>query len=221
MKTATKPPDVRLQAPRKHRRSVGWALIGLLLALGGGIAAAVTVFEAGDRTSVLAVTRALPAGHILQVSDLRSIEIASGPELHTIDVRQARRIINQPLALPLAAGALLTREALGIGNYPPPGEALIAVGVKRTLFPPAVTAGSRVSVVLVTAEAKENVAQALVTAVVPGTESAQEITVQLQLPEHDATAVAAAAMTGEVSLAVLPKAGTPTVAPSPSATGGD
>ncbi|MFI6477618.1 hypothetical protein ACIBH1_06790 [Nonomuraea sp. NPDC050663] len=207
MKTATKPPEVRLQAPRRHKRSIGWALIGLLLAVGGGIAAAVTVFEAGERTSVLAVTQALPAGHLVQLADLRSIEIASGPELHTIPVRQARKVINQPLALPLAAGALLTSEALGTGTYPPAGEAVIAVGVKRTLFPPAVTSGSRVSVVLVNGEGKEDVAQALVTAVVPGTESAQEITVQLQLPEHDATAVAAAAMTGEVSLAVLPKGG--------------
>ena len=79
--------------------------------------------------------------------DLRSVSILTSSGVDTISASDSSTIIGQPLAVSLPAGALLTRSEIGAVTMPT-GQALVAVAVKAGQFPPSLTAGAHVHLIL-------------------------------------------------------------------------
>lgn len=168
-----------------------------------------------NRTPTLAVTRPVTVGHVLTSPDLRTVDVAAAPGLALVPAEDAATVLGRPMATALGPGALLTPDAVGAARLPAPGRAIVAVGVKPGQFPPNLTAGDPISVI-VTAAATQPTAtvaapmagatwRATVVGVAPaGTD--QTTVVSLDLTATDAVALAQAPA-GQLAVVLQPAGG--------------
>jgi hypothetical protein len=128
---------------RRHR----WRLLaGVLVVLASvaGFVAFNTV--AADTTPVLVVARPVPMGQPLSRADVRVVDVRLAPGVAAIPAGEVDLVMGRPAAVPLSAGALLSREQVGPAAVPRAGEVLVAVSVP--LPPPGLAAGARVRVLV-------------------------------------------------------------------------
>jgi hypothetical protein len=169
----------------------------------GGV---LTGMQLGDRENVLALARPVPVGHVLTAQDLKQISVAADSAIGAMPASAASSVVGQPIAYSLPADSLVTRSVLGAPQVPAAGEAIAAIGLKPGQFPPELTPGTRV-VVLVTPEQNtpKNEQPSSWTAVVAGIsggETEQITVVSLQLSDPDARELASAAA-GQLSLVTI------------------
>jgi hypothetical protein len=187
------------------RRQVPLVVVGVLLVLGCALVFAEVSLRAGKgRELVLVTSRPLAAGQTVSAGDLRSVAVSTGSDLQVILTGQAGSVVGRPVAVPLAAGALLTFGELGAAV--PSGD-VVAVGLKPGGYPPDLTAGDRVQVVPVTPTSTSGSGSAggTVTAVVlsvqAGSDTSGGPTVfSLQVSANSAARVARLAAAGDASL---------------------
>jgi hypothetical protein len=142
--------DIEAAAPERFRPKVrgrGWpvALIGLVLVLGGAFGAwawANSTAPDGARP-VLVTAASLPAGHVLTQADLAEVEVdAEG--LSSIEAGRAGEVLGQTLALPVAAGTVLTPSMVGPAATPEPGRATTTLALPDGSFPAELEPGQTV-----------------------------------------------------------------------------
>lgn len=133
----------------KRRRSIPHLLLGALLVIVCAAASLVMSLNSGHRDSVLALARPVPVGQELTAQDLKQVSIAADPGMSVVDASQAANVVGKTMSASLPAGALLTPEAVGGAGIPESGQAIAALSLKAGQFPPEVSPGSHVSVVLV------------------------------------------------------------------------
>ena len=202
-------PGRRLGGPGR-RRQMPLVVVGVLLVVGCALGFADASLSLASHEDVLVVAQPLAAGQVLTTSDLRAVRVSTGTGLEVVPVTAEASVVGRPVALALAAGALLTREEIGAASPASPGEDVVAVGLKPGLFPPGLAPGDRVQVVpVVTSSSSTATASGSpVDAVVLGVESAPAASgaatvFSLQVAKSDADGVAALAAAGEVSLVQL------------------
>jgi hypothetical protein len=206
-------------AHARRRRNIPLTIFGVLVVAGCALAFAVTSLHAGRGRQVLAMSRSVPAGHALTGGDLMAVRVTAPPSVHLVGSGERASVIGQPAAVRLAAGSLLTREALGAGPQPAAGEAVVGVALRPGRYPPGLAAGARVRAYAVPAESAAGSAapQGLTQAALPIGDAAvldvhddQDgggVVVELQLRADEVPAVTAAAATGTVALAMIPPQG--------------
>ena len=156
--TKTAPPDGRAAglaaaagalrlAPRRRRR---WSrltagVMTVLVCLFGFLAASSAVLGA-HATQVLAVARAVPAGAALTPADLTVVSVHPAAGVATVPGGEQAQLAGRTAAVPLTPGTLLSAAELGPPQYPPAGEAVIALPLAAGAFPPQMQAGARVAV---------------------------------------------------------------------------
>jgi hypothetical protein len=194
--------------------------VGVLLVVGCAIGFSSAWLRAGGRQQVLVVSSAISAGQVLNPSDLRVAQLSVGSGLSPVPAAEEGDVVGRAVALPLAAGTLLTETDLGPGADPPSGQAVVGLALKPGQYPPEVTAGDQVLVVTNPSSTADAAAAAATdsgtTVVVPpvpatvvGVQSASETTsdsavVEVQLAEGDgATVAAAAASDGDIALVLV------------------
>jgi len=126
------------------RRSLPWVLAGLLLVVVCALAFAVTSSRLGQRQAVLAIAHAVPAGHLVDHSDLAVVRVSVDPGLRPIAASAQATVVGRPAAVPLLPGTLLTEAALGAPSALRTGEAVVGLALKPGQFPPGLAAGARV-----------------------------------------------------------------------------
>lgn len=189
-----------------RRRRVPYLLLGVLLVVACAVGGVLTGMQLGDRENVLALARPVPVGQVLTAQDLKQVSVAADSGLDLLTASAASSVVGQPIAYSLPAGSLVTRSVLGAPQTPAAGKAIAAVGLKPGQFPPELTPGTRVAV-LVTPEqnttANERTAAwtAVVTGIASG-ETEQVTVVSLQLSDPDARELASAPA-GQLSLIVI------------------
>lgn len=146
--TNGKKPTSRLRG-MKRRRSIPHLLLGALLVIACAAASLVMSLNSGHRDSVLALARPVPVGQELTAQDLKQVSIAVDPGVSVVDAGQAASVVGKTMSASLPAGALLTPEAVSGAGIPESGQAIAALSLKAGQFPPEVSPGSHVSVVLV------------------------------------------------------------------------
>lgn len=195
-----------------RRRSVPHLTAGALLVVACAAGAVLTASRLDGREPVLELAQPVAAGQVLTVGDVRSVEIAGGGGLDLLPAASVSTVVGRPVAYALPAGSLLTRSSMGAAQVPATGEATAAVGLRAGQFPPDLTAGARV-LVLVSAGADQAGAAGTGTpevgtswtGVVVGVAAAdgdQTTVVSLRMKEADARS-AAAAPAGRLALVVL------------------
>jgi len=178
-------------------------VFGALAAVLGAVVFGVVGLRADPGVDVLAVARPVTAGAQIVEVDLRVVHIVADPALQVFRASQRAAVVGRIAAVPLAPGALLTAGQLGAVTDPPPGQSVIAVGVKTGRAPAGLARGASVLVLVVAqgggaqAASPPLQAAAVVRAVEP-TDSAGVTVVTLQLSAESAVRIASA--TGDVAL---------------------
>ena len=136
----------RLSAAPRRRSTV--AIIVAVLAVAGGALAGVVAYKAGSgRQSVLAASREIAAGHVLQPSDLRIVDVSTDGGLSLVLASDEDSVIGRPVGVPIAAGSPLTSGDLAPVPAAGPGEALVGVLCKAGQYPPSIAPGDTVEVI--------------------------------------------------------------------------
>jgi hypothetical protein len=136
-----------------RRRSTPHIVLGGLLVVACAMAFAVTALRVDPRTAVLALARAVPAGHTLTTADLTVVRIVPDTALAVIAEDQRASVVGRTVRLPMAAGMQLSESVLGPAAWPPVGQALVAVSVKPGRAPDGLTVGAHVLVLVVPTQA--------------------------------------------------------------------
>ncbi len=194
------------QVPLRTRRRA-WLLVAGLLAMVVCAGAFTLVYLGADaRVQVLAAARPLAVGQTISAGDLQVVRIVPDTGMALLPATAASQVIGRSVAVPVAAGTLLSEAQLGPVQWPAAGQAVAALPVKPGRLPAGLAAGSPVLVV--------NVAQdpllgsdppvemppipATVVAVAEGVDGTGTAVVTLLLAHADAVAVAGAA--GDLAL---------------------
>jgi hypothetical protein len=136
---------------RRGPRKVPHLVAGMLLVV---LCAGGTVWwttSSQDRTPTLAVAKPVTVGHVLTSADLRTVDVSASPGTALVPAEEAASVLGRPMATTLGPGALLTPDAVGAAQLPAVGRAIVAVGVKPGQFPPELTAGTTITVIVTAA----------------------------------------------------------------------
>lgn len=200
---------------RTAKRNAPLIALGVLLVVGSAIGFSSAWLRAGGRQQVLIVATNLSAGQILTSSELRTVQVSTGSGLSPIAASEISNVIGRPVALPLVAGSLLTQANLGPSALPPKGQAVVGLALKPGQYPPGISAGAHVLVVVSggsgssgSSAAASSAADAPIEATVTGvdqapTNSSDSLIVSVQLAEGNGSAVAAAGSSGNVALVIV------------------
>jgi len=194
--------------PAGRRRQVPLVVVGVLLVIGGALAFADASLHLGSREEVLVVAQPLATGQVLTSSDLQAVRVSTGNGLQAIPVGEEAGVVGRPVAVPLVAGALLTRSEVGATAPVASGSDVVALGLKSGQYPPDLAPGDRVQVVPVTSSssgtggsvAGSPVPATVLTVDVAAADSAGPTVFSLQVSTGNADEVAALAAAGEASL---------------------
>ena len=193
--------------PAARRRQLPLVVVGVLLVIGGALAFADASLHLGSREEVLVVSEPLAAGQVITSSDLETVRVSTGTGLQVVPAGDEASVVGSPVAVPLVAGALLTRAELGTTAPVASGSDVVAVGLKAGQYPPDLAPGDRVQVVPVTSPSSSSLTpagspvSATVLAVeVASVESDSPTVFALQVSRRDADEVAALAAANEASL---------------------
>lgn len=200
---------------RRGGRKVPHLVAGVLLVVlcvGGAVW---WTTSAQARTPSLAVAKPVTVGHVLTSADLRTVDVSASPGTALVPADEAASVLGRPMATTLGPGALLTPDAVGAAQLPAVGRSIVAVGVKPGQFPPELTAGTPLTVI-VTATAAQS------TTTVPATAAgtswpattvgvAPAATDQTTVVSLEATTIDAAALAqvpaGQLALVMQPAGG--------------
>jgi hypothetical protein len=196
-------------------RNLPLVALGVLLVVGCAIGFSSAWLRAGGHQQVLVVTGNLSAGHILTSSDLKAVRISTGNGLSIVPASEASHLVGHPVALPLTSGTLLTKADLGPSAGPPNGQSVVGLALKPGQYPPGITSGSQVLVVIsggsassASSSSGSSSTDVPLNATVIGVEeapvnSSDSVVVSLQLAEGGGPAVATAGSAGNVALAIV------------------
>ena len=196
--------------PRVRRRWGLFAAMVLVVALGvlGNVWLLASTTSAQE---VVAARSTIERGSMIAREDLMTVRIELDPSLHTVPGGDLADLVGQRAALDVAAGSLVTTEAVAESTIPPDGHSLVGIGVAQARMPGVtLVAGDEVRVVATPQLATGTETDATPTsvgAVVVGTQAGTDLTgagaqtiVTVQVPTADAAALAAMAATGNVVL---------------------
>jgi hypothetical protein len=204
--SGTRPAAARPR-PSGRRRQLPLMVVGVLLVIGGALAFADASLHLGSREEVLVVSEPLAAGQVITSSDLETVRVSTGSGLQVVPAGDEASVVGSPVAVPLVAGALLTRAEVGSTAPVASGSDVVAVGLKAGQYPPDLAPGDRVQVVPVTSPSSSSLTptgtpvSATVLAVDVASVASDSPTVfSLQVSRSDADEVAALAAANEASL---------------------
>lgn len=195
--------------PRARRRWGLFAAMVLVVAL--GVLGNVWLWSSSTSAQeVVAARTTIERGSVIDAEDLMTVRVELDPALAAVAGSELSSLVGQRAALDVAAGSLLTSEAVTASTVPGEGYSLVGIGVAAARMPgTALVAGDQVRVVatpqLQTGEAA-TAAPESVSAVVVSSQAGTDATgqgqtvVTVQVPSGDAATLAAMAATGDVAL---------------------
>ena len=147
--------EVRQRAPRRLGQWAAAVLFVVIVVLG-----LLALFQSqSDRVEVLAVTDAVPAGQVIEESDVRSVEVAG--VTGAIPATDIDSVVGKRAAAGLVEGQVLTDAALTDELGPGEEERVVAISLPNGRVPGGLSAGDVVSVIVVPVEGAEGSSEQL------------------------------------------------------------
>lgn len=178
-------------------RNVPRAVLGSLLVAACALAGAYAYFASGGSTQVLRLAQRVPAGAVIQASDLTSVKVTGGSGL--IPASQQNLVVGRTAAVTLVAGGYLTAAELGTASLPT-GQAEVEIDAKFGSYPSDLSVGTHVAVSSVTTSGSGTAPstgvtplsddpQATVVAVTPSSSGDGSAGIELSADESDAASI--------------------------------
>lgn len=198
--------------PRRRRPT----MIALAVAMAGtGVVVSAAIYQRADhQVPVVMVTRAVPAGAVISVSDLSSTSVSLGSGIAVIPASQLRQVAGEVAAVALQPATLLSPSELTSSRPPAPGVDLVPAAVRPADLPATGLAiGDRVLVVPTpgvqgqpgtsgTAESLAGPVPAVIEAVTSAPDAEGFDVVDVLVSDADAVAVASQVSTGQFALVI-------------------
>jgi hypothetical protein len=192
-------------AVRTRRRPALFA-IGMALVALGSLAAVYLTQVVGRTVPVIALTRTVQAGGVLQRTDLTVAHVNADPALHPVSADRLASLIGQRAAIDLPAGSLLTETAVTGDLVPGVGMSVVGVALTPAQLPAVpLHSGDRVRIVDTPAAQGDPPARAPVTisgevVSVVGPSDTGLTVVNVLIPTGEAADLAAHVATARVAL---------------------
>jgi len=173
------------------------------------------------RREVLVVTRPVQVGQLVTAGDVRVVSVVVEPAVEVVPAGSAGQVVGRPAAVPLSAGSLLSMSSVGRRSLPA-GVRLVGASLKPGSYPPGVSAGDQVMVLLtgdtarpaavagsgasvqgaveVPSVARSSSVEGVLVSAEPGPAGSGGLVVSVQVGADDAESVARAAAAGQVAL---------------------
>lgn len=135
----------RLASPGK-RKSLPYAILGVVVIAVCALGFLMTSVNLGSRSAVLMLSSTVRAGQVIEASDLRSVQVSTGPGVSVIPTDESGSVVGKTAAITVDAGSLLTRSELGVSTLPDAGQAVLTVLVHFGSYPVDLAAGAQVAV---------------------------------------------------------------------------
>lgn len=197
--------------PASRKRSMPVIAVGLLCCFAGALIFGVLYLGNNKLNSVLTIRRAVPAGAVIEDSDLLVARISSDEAIRPISSTERSSVVGKKATVGLAPGSLLTRGQIGGGTQIPAGSAVIGLALKAGQLPANLSVGD--SVMLVEAPLPASAGGTSVQAATIQSASVFEVSsspdpigatlISVLVPMTDAAEAAASASAGRMSIVLV------------------
>lgn len=137
-------------APAKAPNRRHWARVGAAaaLAIASGALFVALYSSAGSRQAVLALSKPVARGSVIEASDLRVVRVGYSGGLSSIPVSQEPAVVGRRASVTLIPGTLLSAGDLSSTPALPAGWSSVGLSLKASQMPSGLRQGQVVSVVL-------------------------------------------------------------------------
>lgn len=137
--------------PRVSGRRPAMAVASVVVVVTCAALFAVIYVHSSRLVAVIGVAREIAQGQIVEVTDLRQVDVSLAGGVDVVPVADASEVIGKSASVTLLAGTLLSPADVGVTKALPTGRAIVGVDLKPGMMPATgVTAGETVLVVLTT-----------------------------------------------------------------------
>lgn len=175
-------------------------VVGVMLVVGCALGGVLWFRSATDPRTVVVAAGELPRGHVIAAEDLGAATVSAAEGISLIAGADADELLGRVLQIDLEPGEPITPAVVGDSDPLGPGEALLATSVGPGEYPPSLSPGDAVRVVVVPEVGADEVSDSTVTdrnvmvwAVEAPTEVEPRAVVTLRLPFDLAAEIAVAA----------------------------
>lgn len=211
------PPSARLARPpgataRTAARNRSRVVLGAFVVVISALVAGMLYADLGDRHPVLAVSRAVEVGQVIEAGDLREVLAAPVPGVRTTPASSFRAMVGRTAAVRLVPGTLLHPSEVTVGPVVGPDRAVVGAVLKPGAYPVGLRVGDDVLAVVLAPEAAAGDAgiPVPVRATVAALEQSSDpavggLVVSLGVAPGDATVLATAGARGRLTLVLAPR----------------
>lgn len=192
--------DAASPRPLRRRRSSRRLLLAVTLGLVGALLGAFAYRGAVVREGVVVMARPLPFGSVVQLSDLREIELPLGSGLASVAWDDVGTVVGQLAATDLRAGQTLTPDSVTPDRVPAPGEAVVGLSVEAGRVPSTALA-PRDEVLVITGTGSPPIRATVVRA--GDVDVSGRRSVDVLVPQADAEELALASVDDRVAIVLL------------------
>jgi SAF domain len=195
-----------------RRRNLSGAALGVLLVSVCALAIGTWASTVGHRTQVLVVTRAVPAGSVIQAADLTTAGVAADHRVAAIPASAEYQEVGKVASVGLVPGSLLERSQVGTGPAIRQGTSVVGLDLKGGAFPAEMAVGATVEVVSTPSQGASATAGTVLAASSTVLSMASDLTgagtlISVAVPVGEAPSVTSAGAGEGVSLVMIPGAG--------------
>ncbi len=195
------------QAGRRNRTRIALGLVVIVLCV---LATASLFSSANNRSQVLSLRHAVPAGHTIASGDLAITRVSVGPGIRTTPASALDRVVGRVAAVALVPGSLLSPDDVSAAARVPTGMAIVGASLKAGQYPVSLAPGDEVRLVEIAAPSAvgESAApldrgRASVLDVAGSKDSPDALAVSLLVPTAASTTIAGDGASGRLSLVVI------------------
>jgi hypothetical protein len=141
----TSPAGRRLpSAPRERKPAL--AALAVVLVVGGALAAALLVIDAGHKTGAIEISQPVGQGQKIPLSSMREVQITSGTGIDYVPWDEASQVARTYAATTLPPGTLLTPQMTTAANTATKGMTVVGLALKDGQLPDGLQVGDHVGI---------------------------------------------------------------------------
>ena len=141
----TSPGGRRLPSAPRERKPV-LAALAVVLVVGGALAAALLVIDAGHKTGAIEITQPVGQGQKIPLSSMQEVQVTSGTGIDYVPWNEASQVARTYAATTLPPGTLLTPQMTTAVNTATKGMTVVGLALKDGQLPDGLQVGDHVGV---------------------------------------------------------------------------